>query len=100
MQSIVTGFAQNDSGPFETKLRDERSLPFENSGVVSERSLQGVTDLPVGNPDPANPDFASPLRQFDYSAITDAVLHVRCTPREGTRPFTDAATASLRGSFS
>jgi Tc toxin complex TcA C-terminal TcB-binding domain len=36
LQSIVTSSAQNDSGMFETNLRDERFLPFENSGVVSE----------------------------------------------------------------
>ena len=36
MQSIVTSSAQNDSGLFETNLRDERYLPFEGSGVISE----------------------------------------------------------------
>ena len=32
LQSIVTSSAQNDSGLFETNLRDERYLPFENAG--------------------------------------------------------------------
>lgn len=43
LQSIVTSSAQNDSGLFETNLREERYLPFENSGVVSEWQLE----LPV-----------------------------------------------------
>ena len=33
VQSIVTSSAQNDGGLFETNLRDERFLPFENAGV-------------------------------------------------------------------
>ena len=31
LQSIVTSSAQNDSGMFESNLRDDRYLPFENS---------------------------------------------------------------------
>ena len=40
LQSIVTSSAQNDSGLFETNLRDERYLPFEDSGVISEWQLE------------------------------------------------------------
>ena len=36
LQSIVTSSAQSDSGLFETNLRDERYLPFENAGAISE----------------------------------------------------------------
>jgi len=36
LQSIVTSSGQNDSGLFETNLRDERYLSFEGSGVISE----------------------------------------------------------------
>jgi hypothetical protein len=68
LQSIVTSSGQNDSGLFETNLRDERYLPFEGSGAVSEWQLE----LP-----PAN------LRQFDYDTISDVVLHLRYTAREG-----------------
>ena len=35
LQSIITSSAQNESKLFETNLRDERYLPFVNSGVVS-----------------------------------------------------------------
>jgi hypothetical protein len=72
LQSIVTSSAQNDSGLFETNLRDERYLPFENSGVVSEWQLEL----------PANPSKGDP-RQFDYNTISDVILHLRYTAREG-----------------
>ena len=39
LQSIVTSSGQNDSGLFETNLRDERYLPFEGSGAISEWQL-------------------------------------------------------------
>ncbi|MBV6467741.1 MAG: hypothetical protein PGMFKBFP_03111 [Anaerolineales bacterium] len=72
LQSIVTSSAQNDSGLFETNLRDERYLPFENSGVISEWQLEL----------PANPSKKEPA-QFDYNTISDIILHLRYTAREG-----------------
>lgn len=72
LQSIVTSSAQNDSGMFETNLRDERYLPFEGSGVISEWLLQL----------PANPSKIEPC-QFDYNTISDVILHIRYTAREG-----------------
>jgi hypothetical protein len=72
LQSIVTSSAQNDSGLFETNLRDERYLPFENSGVISEWQLEL----------PSNPSSSDP-RQFDYDTISDVILHIRYTAREG-----------------
>lgn len=67
LQTIVTSTAQNDSGMFETNLREERYLPFEGSGAISEWQLE----LPAG------------IRQFDYDTISDAILHLRYTAREG-----------------
>jgi hypothetical protein len=72
LQSIVTSSAQNDSGLFETNLRDQRYLPFENCGVISEWQLQL----------PANPSKGD-LLQFDYNTITDIIFHIRYTAREG-----------------
>lgn len=66
LQSIVTSSGQNDSGLFETNLRDERYLPFELSGVISEWQLE----LPAE------------VRQFDYDTISDVILHLRYTARE------------------
>lgn len=67
LQSIVTSTGQNDSGLFETNLRDERYLPFEGSGVISEWQLELPADV----------------RQFDYETISDVILHIRYTAREG-----------------
>jgi hypothetical protein len=67
VQSIVTSGASNESGMFETNLRDERFLPFEGAGAESTWKL----DLPR--------DY----RAFDYDTISDVILHVRYTARQG-----------------
>lgn len=67
VQSIVTSSGNNDSGLFETNLRDERFLPFENSGAVSTWRLELPSDF----------------RQFDYDTISDVILHMRYTARQG-----------------
>ena len=67
IQSIVTSNAQNDSGMFETNLREERFLPFEGAGAISTWKL----DLP------------SEFRQFDYDTISDVIIHLRYTARQG-----------------
>jgi Tc toxin complex TcA C-terminal TcB-binding domain/Concanavalin A-like lectin/glucanases superfamily len=80
MQSIVTSTAQNDSGLFETNLRDERYLPFEGSGVISEWQLE----LP------------DEVRQFDYDTISDIILHFRYTAREGGELLRGEAVKNLK----
>jgi len=79
LQSIVTSTGQNDSGMFELNLRDERYLPFEGSGVISQWQLE----LPA--------DF----RQFDYDTISDIILHIRYTAREGGKLLRDKAIQNL-----
>jgi hypothetical protein len=86
LQSIVTSSAQNDSGLFETNLRDERYLPFENSGVISEWQLEL----------PANPSKGDP-QQFEYDTISDVILHIRYTAREGGALLRKSALDSLNG---
>jgi hypothetical protein len=66
-QTIATSTGQNDSGLFEVNLRDERWLPFEGQGAISTWNL--VLDPRDNN--------------FDFSTITDVVLHVRYTARGG-----------------
>lgn len=80
LQSIVTSSGQNDSGLFETNLRDERYLPFENSGVISEWQLELPNDV----------------RQFDYNTISDVILHLRYTAREGGGLLRKGAIANLK----
>lgn len=69
-QQIVTSTGTNDSGMFETNLRDERYLPFEGAGAISTWKL----DLP------------KPYPAFDSSTISDVILHIRYTARQGVDP--------------
>lgn len=80
VQTIVTSTGQDDTGLFETNLRDERFLPFEGAGVISEWQLSLPTKF----------------RQFDYESITDVVLHLRYTARDGGERLADAAVKDLR----
>ena len=80
IQSIATSSAQNDSGMFELNFRDERFLPFENTGAVSSWRLELPTEI----------------RQFDYNTISDAILHVKYTAREGGSVLKTAANGSLK----
>lgn len=67
VQSIATSTAQNDQGLFQLDFRDERYLPFEGAGAISSWHLRLNKDLP----------------QFDFDTISDVVLHVHYTAREG-----------------
>jgi hypothetical protein len=80
VQTIVTSTAQSDGGFFEPAPGDDRYLPFEGVGAISEWSLE----------------FPSEFRIFDYGTIEDVVLHVRYTAREGGKAFAKAATTSLK----
>ena len=61
-------------------LRDERYLPFEGAGVISEWRIE----------------LSSPLPQFDYDTITDVVMHLRYTAREGGGVLKQQAMAELQ----
>jgi hypothetical protein len=74
-EAIVTSTGQNDAGLFEPNMRDERYLPFEGAGVVSTWHLEL----------PAN------FKTFDYSTISDVILHLRYTAQDGGEVLTTAA---------
>ncbi len=99
VKTIDASNAQNDSGVFEMNFRDERYLPFEGAGTISDWSLELLNDPAANNPDPAVPDFGRPLRQFDYSTISDVVLHVKYTAREDAGLFKNNAVSHLRDYF-
>jgi hypothetical protein len=80
VQSIVTSGAQNDSGMFETNLHDERYLPFEGQGAISTWRIEM----------PRN------FQSFDYNTISDVVLHVRYTAREGGAQLRTVAEQELQ----
>ncbi|MBS1696240.1 MAG: toxin [Actinobacteria bacterium] len=65
--SIVTSTAVADTGMFEAGLHEERFLPFEGAGAESTWKIE----LPTGYP------------TFDYSTISDVILHLRYTARRG-----------------
>ncbi|MGH6635290.1 MAG: hypothetical protein ACRED0_03850, partial [Gammaproteobacteria bacterium] len=88
VKAIAASNAQNDSGVFELSFRDERYLPFEGAGAVSNWALELFSDT--------NPDFGKPLRQFDYGTITDAVVHIKYMAREDAGPFKNEAIKHLR----
>ena len=70
-QRVVTSSAQSDAGLFETNLRDERYLPFEGAGAISQWDIE----LPKS------------FRAFDYCTISDVILHLRFTARDGGSGF-------------
>jgi hypothetical protein len=67
IESIATSSARNDAGLFQLDFRDERYLPFESAGAVSRFRLS----LP------------RTFRSFDYDTITDVILHMSYTARDG-----------------
>ena len=92
VKAIAASTAQNDSGIFELSFRDERYLPFEGAGAISQWSLELFNDN--------SPDFGKALRQFDYSTITDAILHIKYMAREDAGTFKNGAIAHLKDYFS
>jgi hypothetical protein len=87
-KSIATSEAQHDSGVFELNFNDERYLPFEGAGVISEWKL----DMPKDS------------NQFDFDNISDVILHLRYTAVAGnaerTLPNTCAVLLDLKSAFS
>ncbi len=100
VKAIAASSGQNDSGVFELNFRDERYLPFEGAGAISEWSLELFNDQEFKDPMTNQPDFGRPLRQFDYGSISDAILHIKYTAREDAGPFKNGAIAHLREYFS
>lgn len=79
--AIATSSGQSDSGLFEFSFNDERYLPFERAGAISEWELELSTE--------------KDLRQFDQSRIADVILHMNYTARESGGLFKEKAAAYL-----
>lgn len=67
--SINTSGAINDAGMFDFNFRDERYLPFEGGGAISEWQLE----LP------------SKIRAFNYDTISDVLITISYTALDGDR---------------
>lgn len=80
IQSISISRGQDDAGLFNLNFDDERYLPFEGSGVIGTY----VLELPQA------------LRSFDYGTISDVILHLRYTARDGGSAFRNLASDTIR----
>jgi len=79
-KAIATSSAQNDSGVFELNFRDERYLPYEGAGVISTWQLE----------------MPDQVRQFDYKTISDVIVHLRYTARDGGGTLRNNAQTGLK----
>jgi hypothetical protein len=79
-EAIATSTGQNDAGLFEVNFRDERYLPFEFQGAVGRYRIE----LPPEN------NF------FDLATVTDLIIHLRYTAREGGDVLRSAASEAAR----
>ncbi len=70
-QSIATSNGQQDSGMFQLNFNDERYLPFEGAGAISQWKLQLPTTF----------------HAFDYNTISDVILRVSYTAKDGGETF-------------
>jgi Tc toxin complex TcA C-terminal TcB-binding domain/ABC toxin N-terminal region/Neuraminidase-like domain/PA14 domain/Salmonella virulence plasmid 28.1kDa A protein len=82
VKAIATSTAQDDPGLFDFTFRDDRYLPFEGAGVISEWEIELATD--------------EELRQFDYASISDVILRLSYTAREDGGPFKEKAATYLK----
>jgi|GEM_PF-402301 len=87
VKAIAASNAQNDSGVFELNFRDERYLPFEGAGVISDWTIDMFNTK--------DGDFGKSLRQFDYNTISDVIIHVRYMAREAGGLLKEKAITNL-----
>ena len=80
IQAIATSDGVDDDGLFELNFHDERYLPFEFSGAVSRWHIE----LPPEN------------NEFDLDTISDVVLKLNNTAREGGQELRKKASECAR----
>lgn len=88
--SMATSKGQNDAGMFEFNFREERYLPFEGAGVISDWLIE------LGGANFKETDENTFLRQLDYSTISDVILHLNYTARESGGTFKDNAVDYMK----
>jgi hypothetical protein len=84
--TIATSTAQNDAGVFELSFRDERYMPFEGLGAVSQWQLT----LP------------QVFRQFDYETINDVIVSISYMAEQdgALRQSVEGQLGSIKGAIS
>jgi hypothetical protein len=83
IESIATSTAQNDAGLFEVNFHDERYLPFEGKGAISRWRL----DMPREH------------NNFDFNTISDVIVNISYTARNGGQLLKAAAEEELKESL-
>lgn len=81
--SVATSHGRNDAGLFDLNFRDERYLPFEGAGAVSRWR--------ISLPRSAN--------AFDVDTLSDVVIHVNYTARDGGELLKRKAVASVTEAY-
>jgi hypothetical protein len=81
LESIATSHGQNDTGMFELNFRDERYLPFEGQGAISIWQI----------------DMPRDTNAFDFETISDVVINLNYTARDGGETLRQAARAEVVG---
>lgn len=79
VQSVALSTGREDAGLFEVNFNDERYLPFEGLGAVSHWRLELPRDT----------------NRWDVTTLSDVVLHLRYTARDGGQTLRDAARAAV-----
>ncbi len=80
ISSIATSSAQLDSGMFELNFNDDRYLPFEGAGAISDWQIE----LPIEN------------NYFDFNSLSDVILHLSYTARSGGGLLKNGALTNLQ----
>ena len=79
VQSIATSSGRDDSGLFELNFRDDRYLPFEGTGAISRCRVR----------------LSQKENQWDVQTVSDFIVHIRYTARDGGEGLRAAAEASI-----
>jgi hypothetical protein len=79
IQSIITSTGINDFGLFELNFHDARYLPFEGAGAISQWRIELPQDT----------------NAWDLGTISDVVMQIRYTARDGGQLLAQGATDAL-----
>ncbi|OAL53444.1 hypothetical protein IQ07DRAFT_562294 [Pyrenochaeta sp. DS3sAY3a] len=80
ISSIAVSSGAHDAGVFELNFAGSQYTPFEGAGAISSWRLE----LP------------QEIQKFDYTTISDVMLHIQYTALDGGAVFASAANASVR----
>jgi hypothetical protein len=80
ISSIAVSSGAHDAGVFELNFAGSQYLPFEGAGAISSWRLE----LP------------QEVQKFNYSTISDVMLHIQYTALDGGAVLASAANASVR----